>query len=89
MEEIEKKLGEFGIDASAIRARSQTRSRKRKLDESIADTIVREESRAGSVTPVNIEDRKIAKVNGRFCCSSSGHIFPVTDEIWIMLYACR
>ncbi|CAG8489923.1 6182_t:CDS:2 [Paraglomus occultum] len=65
LEEIEKKLGEFGIDASAIRARSQTRSRKRKFDESIGDAIVREESLAKSVTPVNIEDRKIAKMKKR------------------------
>ncbi|RHZ64126.1 hypothetical protein Glove_326g130 [Diversispora epigaea] len=45
--EMEKKLGELGLDTSEIRARSQTRKRKR--SESVGDEIVRESSRVSRV----------------------------------------
>ncbi|CAG8505751.1 4428_t:CDS:2 [Diversispora eburnea] len=46
--EMEKKLGELGLDTSEIRARSQTRKRKR--SESVGDEIVRESSRVRSAS---------------------------------------
>ncbi|CAG8740103.1 12406_t:CDS:2, partial [Acaulospora colombiana] len=42
IDEMEEKLGQLGLDASAVRARSQTRKRKR--SESVGDEIVRKSS---------------------------------------------